>query len=1326
MAEIKLTTAEARRQITLLVKHLENMREVVKTLNTQNKAQTQSQAKLIDTIKSLGLTFKDFEKKLIDLIKQFTQIGSKLERIVDKLNSLKFTQARATEEVEKATRAKRKAKKATEEYGLSVVEIIKRHEQEMFSIRNLLEYYAALIIVQRELAAFNKQYGGGNQPRIGGPGGSNVGQPIDSTGRPVNGTAGYIPGKTVKSPFVDEQIAIFSNKKATDELNTSALRLTNTMEKKNNKIKEQKNRHEEEHGQVRRNIDSGNTLANVYRRLFQILVNIAGYGGFFTFLNQLRESVRSAYEWEKAISEIRTISDRAAVSTDQWRNSLRGLSDSFGVEFAQVAEAAYQALSDQIVEGAEAIDYIRNQINLSLVAVSSLESAVQATDSVINAFGESIYDASRINAILFTTVEEGRLRLEEIGNTLGRVNILSSQLGVTFAEQEAALSLLTRQGVPASEAMTLLRNLMLKMIRPTEHMTSLMEGWGYTSGEAAMSSLGLVGVLQKLASHAILTGDATKEIGEIFGRQRAIVAAAGLALSDYEGELDKFGSSSEKYLKALEERLNSTDVKINILRESFHNFFTVAFGEPILKAMADYSSGTEHLTQNFLHLFRALRQIVTVFIAYRAASLLTNAQTTAFAQNILTTITGLTSARAGVQALTTSLYSLRVAQAGATLGITLLIAYLIEMGLQSSQAAANMEAAIIDIERAFSNLAKLNVAAAQQQIDVQVQAIENALLNLARTYGTVVANLQKDTNVLNTKLAQEWKDFGKVFDKTLKEVARAGNEHLGELEKALNKAEQNIEGLKDALQDEDLVLRVDFEINKDLDKAVEERVESLQKLLTTINDLANKSIEKGNLAEFETLVKQADRVRGLIENLLKEMIQGAKTEDVVQATDRMGRPIFDKETGLPVPKKVKGKDEGLIDSIEAKLVQLERDKRDVLAEQLKLKEKYIEAQETEAANLKNQIEEQKVMVEDFQAILAELDTFDSSKGTSADFNKLVVKATEAAAKLQIPAADQTALLRDARAKANLLDRDAARKDREDKLLELKRLKEMADTYRQTVGKQFGEKESEYNTRLRQDLPTELAKDLTKFLEGLKNEITTLDWAAIDRQSDGGLSVANRIMGGHSPQKDLKDMQTAVEDLIKQLAEAVKSGDGEKITKAVERIDAAFNQQRGPLFDAYNAWRQNVNVGSKGTDPKMVFRKETATEPALTARDVEKEILESIKEFDKLQKLLQDGAMTQQEVNEIFEESARALERLEDSLKDPGIQPLLKDGVNSPDELRTLYQNMENLIKEINTLNKTSSVNVGDIYIQVPEGTPPAQAERVAQIIRREIRLGLLS
>lgn len=306
-------------------------------------------------------------------------------------------------------------------------------------------------------------------------------------------------------------------------------------------------------------------------------------------IQEFREAVRMASEFEIKISEVRTISQQAQLSTEGWANGLRKLSNEFGIDVLDQTEAAYQTLSNQVAHGAEVFGFLTQANRLAIATVSDTSTAVQALTALINSYSLSTEDASKLSAQLFKTVELGRLRLKDLSESIGNVTILSSKMNVSVSEVLASLVTLTRQGVNADEAMTLLRNVFLALIRPTKEMKQLFRELGVTSGEQLIAQRGLAGAFALLEEK---TRGSTTQLAEYFGRIRGIVGAsafAGKGLQLFTDALDEITKSSDSFNKAVGIGFESTAKKVEIAANKIRNAFEKEFGEPVLEIILKVS-----------------------------------------------------------------------------------------------------------------------------------------------------------------------------------------------------------------------------------------------------------------------------------------------------------------------------------------------------------------------------------------------------------------------------------------------------------------------------------------------------------------------------------------------------------------------------------------------------------------------------------------------------------------------------------------------------------------------------------------------------------------
>jgi len=334
---------------------------------------------------------------------------------------------------------------------------------------------------------------------------------------------------------------------------------------------------------------------------------------------QLREATEAAISFSIAIGELQTLSDANGLSFDQWAVSARKLSDALGLPQADVAEGIYQTLSNQVAKAGKAIEFTAEAQRLAVVGRSQVVDSVNLLTAAVNAFGRSTEDAGLLSAQFFNTVVLGRLRIEELGNTFGRVGILANQLGITIPELNAALATITLQGVKLNEAMTFLRGIFLKLIKPSEAMKDVLKGMGFETAQAAIEVLSFRDFMAELETQ---TQGNIAELGKLFTRMRAITGAAiftGKGLELFTENLRKIQEESVSvFLKAEEDALKNQGRILRIELNKIKNFFVDDLGFALIRSINAFSKrfgGLDIVVKSFL---RSLVQIIATVVLFKA------------------------------------------------------------------------------------------------------------------------------------------------------------------------------------------------------------------------------------------------------------------------------------------------------------------------------------------------------------------------------------------------------------------------------------------------------------------------------------------------------------------------------------------------------------------------------------------------------------------------------------------------------------------------------------------------------------------------------------
>jgi len=245
--------------------------------------------------------------------------------------------------------------------------------------------------------------------------------------------------------------------------------------------------------------------------------------------NFIKESVDKFYEFDRAITEVATMLDKTETRyIPELEKGIERISIAFGQSAIDVTRALYQALSAGI-QVTDSLKFMWEASKLAKTGLADLETTVDVLTTVMNAYGMSALQVSRISDIMMATVVMGKLRLQDLATSLGYVVPVAAQAGVSFEEISAAMATMTKQGINAQIASRGLRQLITNLIAPSEGAKDAMVELGVAYDEWTLRARGLQGVIE-LINEA--TGGSVSKINELIPNVRALSAQLALCAED--------------------------------------------------------------------------------------------------------------------------------------------------------------------------------------------------------------------------------------------------------------------------------------------------------------------------------------------------------------------------------------------------------------------------------------------------------------------------------------------------------------------------------------------------------------------------------------------------------------------------------------------------------------------------------------------------------------------------------------------------------------------------------------------------------------------------
>lgn len=273
------------------------------------------------------------------------------------------------------------------------------------------------------------------------------------------------------------------------------------------------------------------------------------------------DATKRAAEFEVKVAQIATIAGNEFGGLDDISRQVRQLAETFGTDLAKTAEGVYETISNQVGNATDAFQVNTAAMKLAVGTGSQAADTMNLISGAMNSFGMDASRAEEIAAKFFQTIDLGRIKANELANTYGRVAPVAAQLGITFDEVNAALSVITIQGTKTNEAMTQLRGIMNALQKPSVAMKDALAQLGFSESRAAIETMGLGRLLVELKR---TTDGSATAMAKLFPRIRGLTGAIVLARKDgeaFEGTLAKIATTGQELLNQKFDLVMSTNAK---------------------------------------------------------------------------------------------------------------------------------------------------------------------------------------------------------------------------------------------------------------------------------------------------------------------------------------------------------------------------------------------------------------------------------------------------------------------------------------------------------------------------------------------------------------------------------------------------------------------------------------------------------------------------------------------------------------------------------------------------------------------------------------------
>lgn len=266
----------------------------------------------------------------------------------------------------------------------------------------------------------------------------------------------------------------------------------------------------------------GGKINGFGKKVTKAMLPLAGVmtGGYKMFL-----------DLDKGIRQVTTLADKEILPVEQIRKDTRRISDLSGIAQTEIAGAMYDALSSG-VDSSKVVGFTESAVKLTKAGFTDMGTVVDATTTVLNAYGEEADSVNKIHDIFVKTQDLGKITVDQLGQSIGRVIPIAAASGVKLDQLGTAYSILTARGIDANQSTTAINSLLNELSSSgTKADKVLRQKTGKSFTQLTKDGKNLGEVLKIIEDSANASG---MSLNDMFGNLNASKAATSLAKAGLE------------------------------------------------------------------------------------------------------------------------------------------------------------------------------------------------------------------------------------------------------------------------------------------------------------------------------------------------------------------------------------------------------------------------------------------------------------------------------------------------------------------------------------------------------------------------------------------------------------------------------------------------------------------------------------------------------------------------------------------------------------------------------------------------------------------------
>lgn len=268
-------------------------------------------------------------------------------------------------------------------------------------------------------------------------------------------------------------------------------------------------------------------------------------------------TARAAGNFEQMMQRVKAATEATGPAFQQLRQQAIELGATTAFSATEAA-SAMQILATAGFDTVQIMDAVPAVLNLAAAGAVDLATAAEIGSAILNGFGFTARDLTRVNDVLSRTFLATATDLVDLGNSFKYIGPIAKSAGLSFEEMAAAVGLMGNAGIRGEMAGTALRGAMARLLSPTKEVTDVLDRLGVVVTDSQGNLLPLIDTITQLEK----SGAKTADIMTLFGLEagpgmQALISQGSGALAELTTQLRNSGGTADKVAKTQMQGLNA-------------------------------------------------------------------------------------------------------------------------------------------------------------------------------------------------------------------------------------------------------------------------------------------------------------------------------------------------------------------------------------------------------------------------------------------------------------------------------------------------------------------------------------------------------------------------------------------------------------------------------------------------------------------------------------------------------------------------------------------------------------------------------------------------